>query len=54
VRFLVDAQLPPALVDWLQKKGYQAQHVFDAGLSRAEDGAVWDHASRSGDKYAGW
>jgi len=48
VRFLIDAQLPPALVDWLQNRGYEAQHVFDVGLSRAEDGAVW-HASRSGD-----
>jgi predicted nuclease of predicted toxin-antitoxin system len=29
MRFLVDAQLPPALVDGFKSKGRQAEHVFE-------------------------
>jgi|GEM_PF-1744798 len=32
MRFLVDAQLPPALVQFLIKSGNEAEHVFELGL----------------------
>jgi predicted nuclease of predicted toxin-antitoxin system len=44
VNFLVDAQLPPALAQWLREAGYVAQHVEDVGLREADDGEIWRHA----------
>jgi predicted nuclease of predicted toxin-antitoxin system len=44
MRFIVDAQLPPALAAWLVSKGHEASHVAEIGLERAEDGAIWDRA----------
>jgi len=40
VKFLIDAQLPPALARWLQDAGYQAEHVGDLGLREANDSAI--------------
>ena len=48
MRFLIDAQLPPALVPWLAANGHRAQHVIDCGLEAADDQAIWDEAIRSG------
>ncbi|MGD8643444.1 MAG: DUF5615 family PIN-like protein [Chromatiales bacterium] len=44
MRFLVDAQLPPAVARWLTEEGHDAQHVFDLGLHRATDRAIWAKA----------
>lgn len=44
MRFLVDAQLPPALARWLVERGHPAEHVHDLGLESASDRVVWDHA----------
>lgn len=44
----MDAQLPPALALWLREAGHEAQHVEDAGLREASDGAIWAHALGSG------
>jgi predicted nuclease of predicted toxin-antitoxin system len=44
VKFLVDAQLPPALAVWLQQAGHEAAHVRDVGLREADDSAIWYHA----------
>jgi len=33
VKFLVDAQLPPMLADWLRKAGHEALHVQDVGFA---------------------
>jgi predicted nuclease of predicted toxin-antitoxin system len=44
VKFLVDAQLPPALAGWIREAGHEAAHVEDAGLREAEDGPIWEHA----------
>lgn len=44
MRFLVDAQLPPALARWLEAKGHQAQHVYDLGLMEAGDREIWARA----------
>jgi len=48
VKFLVDAQLPPALARWLQEAGHEAAHVEDVGLRAADDSAIWAHALQSG------
>jgi len=48
VKFLIDAQLPPALAGWLREVGHEASHVEDAGLRDAEDGAIWAHALKTG------
>lgn len=44
MRFLVDAQLPPALARWLSANGHQAEHVFDFGGDGTTDTAIWLHA----------
>lgn len=48
MRFLVDAQLPPALARWLDAEGHAAAHVGDLGMGAASDGAILDHARASG------
>jgi predicted nuclease of predicted toxin-antitoxin system len=48
VRFLVDAQLPPALAEWFGRRGHDATHVSDLGLLAATDGAIADRAARDG------
>ena len=48
MRFLVDAQLPPALARWLTGAGHDAQHVADLGLQASPDRVVWDHATAIG------
>jgi predicted nuclease of predicted toxin-antitoxin system len=45
LRFLVDAQLPPALARRIAALGHEAQHVADCGLAAAPDDAIWKHAS---------
>ena len=47
MRFLVDAQLPPALADWLAAKGHEAAHVGDLGMQAASDAAIWEYALAS-------
>jgi len=44
VKFLIDAQLPPALARVLTATGHEAQHLEDAGLRHAKDGTIWHHA----------
>ena len=44
MRFLVDAQLPPALARWLRDAGHEAQHVEDVHLREAEDSPIWRYA----------
>ena len=48
MKFLVDAQLPPALARWLASQGVSAEHVSDVGLLAASDGIIWEHAAQSG------
>lgn len=48
MRFLVDAQLPPALARRIEALGYDAQHVADCGLAGAPDDAIWRHAASVG------
>ena len=44
MRFVVDAQLPPALAVWLVAQGHDAAHVLDLELTRASDATIWQHA----------
>ena len=44
MRFLVDAQLPPALAEWLRATGGDAIHVEEAGLRNAVDSAIREYA----------
>jgi predicted nuclease of predicted toxin-antitoxin system len=44
VRFLVDAQLPPAVAHMLREDGHIAEHVTDIGPSDATDRALWRYA----------
>jgi len=46
LNFLVDAQLPPALAQWISARGHPATHVFDIALVKAPDADVWEHARR--------
>lgn len=48
MRFLVDAQLPPALARWLASQGHAAEHVGDLGLHDATDAALWAIAQDRG------
>jgi predicted nuclease of predicted toxin-antitoxin system len=45
MRFVVDAQLPPALARWLVEQGHTAEHVFDLGMATADDRDIWDYAT---------
>jgi predicted nuclease of predicted toxin-antitoxin system len=44
MRFIVDAQLPPALARWLATKGHHAEHVADRQMAAASDAVIWDFA----------
>ncbi|MCE0521953.1 MAG: DUF5615 family PIN-like protein [Methylacidiphilales bacterium] len=44
MKFLIDAQLPPALARALRENGYEVQAVRELGLREAEDDAIWDYA----------
>ena len=48
MRFLIDANLPPALAHFLKKEGYQAEHVEELGLRDAKDALIWDYAIKNG------
>jgi predicted nuclease of predicted toxin-antitoxin system len=40
MKFLVDAQLPPALARWLVAVGHEAEHVADRGMQAASDAEI--------------
>jgi predicted nuclease of predicted toxin-antitoxin system len=40
MKFLVDAQLPPALCEWLRGKGHEAVHVFEIDMIAASDANI--------------
>ena len=48
MKFLVDANLPPALAAWLQTQGHEAVHAKDIGLGQAKDRLIWAHAAAEG------
>lgn len=44
MRFIVDAQLPPALARALTAAGHSAAHVGEIGLLMAPDAVIWKRA----------
>ena len=48
MRFLVDAQLPPALARWLGEHGHSATAVRDVGLRDSDDGSIRNFAIAGG------
>jgi predicted nuclease of predicted toxin-antitoxin system len=48
MKFLIDAQLPPKLCDWLGDRGHRAVHVNVIGLGAADDQAIAALAEREG------
>ena len=48
MRFLIDAQLPPALARLLTDAGHTAEHVADIGLLEAADSPIWEYALQCG------
>lgn len=48
MRFLVDAQLPPALARLLRDHGHEAEHITDVGPADAPDRDIWRYALEHG------
>lgn len=48
MHFVVDAQLPPVLAQFLTSEGHVGEHVFALTLSQATDRLIWNHAVRVG------
>jgi predicted nuclease of predicted toxin-antitoxin system len=46
LRFIIDAQLPPALAGHLKASGYGAEHVNRISLGGAADARVWSYVVR--------
>lgn len=44
MKFLIDAQLPPALARLLISLGHEALHVVEAELLGSTDQAIWNYA----------
>jgi predicted nuclease of predicted toxin-antitoxin system len=45
VKFLVDANLPSALAQWLRESGHDATHVDDVLAAPATDAEIWSLAT---------
>ena len=43
-RFLVDAQLPPALARKIAGMGHAAEHLLDVDMLESSDSRIWDYA----------
>ena len=48
MRWIIDAQLPPALAEFLRARGHEASHVQDVGLRDKTDNEIWNHALSHG------
>lgn len=48
MRFLIDAQLPPALCGWCAEQGHEAQHVTQRLGGQTPDAAIAAYAAASG------
>ena len=44
MRFFIDMPLSPGLAVWLGQRGHDAIHALTAGLDRASDPVILDHA----------
>lgn len=48
MKILVDHQLPPALSQYLRKRGFDSEHVLDVGLDQALDIEICRYAESQG------
>lgn len=48
MKFLIDAQLPPALCGWLRERGHEAAHVSEIGMISASDAEIAARAEAEG------
>ena len=48
MKFLVDAQLPPALAQFMVTHGHESRPVRDVGLRDADDDDIWRFAKDGG------
>lgn len=48
MRFVVDANLPRRLTDWLIERGHQCEHVLDLDLAQSSDEEIWRYCLSSG------
>jgi len=48
MKFIIDQQLPQALIDWLAAHGHDAQHVRLVGMRDADDRQIWNYAEQTG------
>lgn len=48
MRWIIDAQLPPVLAEFLRARGHDANHVQDVGLRDKTDNEIWNHALSHG------
>lgn len=48
MKFLIDANLPPALAAWLREYGHEAVHCFDLDMRAADDLTLWHVAVERG------
>jgi predicted nuclease of predicted toxin-antitoxin system len=48
MKFLIDAQLPPALCGWLRERGHEAVHVSEIGMIAASDAEIAARAEADG------
>ena len=48
MKFLIDAQLPVGLANWIASRGQGADHVADLGLASASDQVIWNFALETG------
>lgn len=48
MHWLLDAQLPPSLADWLREQGIETRHVHELLPPGAKDEAIWGLAVRDG------
>ncbi|HEX7885740.1 MAG TPA: DUF5615 family PIN-like protein [Phenylobacterium sp.] len=48
MKFIIDAQLPPGLADWIERRGHEAQHVYRISRVDAPDALIWELALEQG------
>ncbi|WNO54635.1 DUF5615 family PIN-like protein [Stakelama saccharophila] len=48
MKFVIDAQLPPALARWLRDQGHEAVHVSEIDMISASDAAIAARAEADG------
>lgn len=48
MKFLIDAQLPPALCGWLRERGHEAVHVSEIGMIASSDAEIAARAEADG------